>query len=71
MNNSNLQNEKDMKLYSRVLVGLVSSDVWAVDFLAKYSNDADEENEVHLWSVFKCYVRTIKGYFTMYNKAVG
>ena len=38
-----------MKLYSRVLVGLISSNIWAVDFLPKYPYDADEQNKVHLW----------------------
>lgn len=37
-----------MRCYSRVLVGLIPSDVWAVDFLPQYSYDADEQNEVNL-----------------------
>lgn len=51
MNNRIWQHEKD-KLYSRVLVGLISSNVWAVDFLAKYSYDADEQDKVHLWRIW-------------------
>lgn len=35
-------------MYAQVLVGLVSSDVWTVDLLAKNPDDADEENKVHL-----------------------
>ena len=35
-------------MYSRVLVRLVPSNVWAVNLLAKYPDDADEEDEVHL-----------------------
>lgn len=56
MNNRNVRNEKDR--YSRVLVGLISSNIWAVDFLSKYSYDANEQNKVHLWRV-----KTEQGFF--------
>lgn len=36
------------KRHSRVLVGLVSSDIRAVDLLSENSDDADEQNEVYL-----------------------
>lgn len=42
------------KLNSRVLVGLISSNVRTVDLLTEYSNDADEEYKVHLWRKIKC-----------------
>lgn len=35
--------------HSRVLVGLVSSNIRAVDLLPEYSYDADEQNKVYLW----------------------
>lgn len=58
-------NKKDIKWYARVLVGLVSSDIWAVDLLAKYSDDADEKNKIHLWKRFhKHYVRMVMQCFT-------
>lgn len=38
----------EREFHSRVLVGLVPSDVGAVDFLTEYSDDADEKYKVHL-----------------------
>lgn len=53
-------------VHSQVLVWLIPSNVWAVDLLTQYSDDADEENEVnlrirygHIW---------VKGYRNFQNE---
>ena len=55
-----MKNEKEMKWYSRILVGLISSNIWAVNLLTEYSNDADKEDKVHLWRIFKCHLSILQ-----------
>lgn len=40
--------KKETEFHSRVLVGFISSNIGAVDFLTEYSDDADEKDKVHL-----------------------